>query len=194
MLAARQRAAALHKAGRSQLAAVELARYKKLGSLVGKLRGAVVNLLSIHYSIEGVAADVAVFSGLTEGNAALRAQNREAAGVLAVKDVDEALAEARELMAETQAVSEALAQSPGTAAGGAQDTEGEEAALLAELAALEREEQEQEAAAVAAALPGVAHLPAPTATAAAPATAAEAAATPALRGGDGGRKREAVPS
>jgi hypothetical protein len=167
MLEAKQRAVAHHKQGLTHRAAVELARYKQLGALVGKLRGAVLNLLTIHYSIEGMSADVAVFEGLKGGSEALRQQRSavKKAGLASVRDVDEAMEEARELVAETQELSAALAQPM------VEEGEEEKEELLRELEALEKEEEEvgktgQEAgkkavdvADLAAALPDVSHLP-----------------------------------
>lgn len=167
MLAARQRAVALHKQGRAHQAAVELARSKRLGAHAGKLQAAVLNLLSLHYSIEGVAADVAVFEGLRGGSAALAAQRAAAAraGLGGVRDVDEAMAEARELVAGTQEMATALARSVRGEEGGEEEEEEE---LLRELEALEREQEqqrqhgEQQALSdLAAALPDVSHLPPP---------------------------------
>ena len=63
MKEARSQAASLHKQGLSHQARVALARYKKLEEMVGKLRGGVLNLLTLHYSIEGVSADVEIFHG-----------------------------------------------------------------------------------------------------------------------------------
>lgn len=173
MLAAKQRAIAHHKQGRTHQAAVELARSKRLGEHARKLRGAVLNLLTLHYSIEGVAADVTVFEGLKGGSAALRAQRAAAAraGLGGVKDVDEAMAEARELVAGAQEVAAALAQS---VQDGGEGEEEEEAELLRELEALDnaqeeeqqQEQQEQVPLDVAAALPDVSHLPPPRVAAA----------------------------
>lgn len=168
MLAAKQRAIVHHRAGRTHQAAVELARSKKLGVHAGKLQEAVLNLLSLHYSIEGVAADVTVFEGLKGGNAALRAQRAVAAraGLGGVKDVDEAMAEARELVAGAQEVAAALAQEVHDG------DEEKEVELLRELEALEKaqeEEQRQEQQVpsdLAAALPDVSHLPPPPVVAA----------------------------
>lgn len=167
MLAAKQRAIAHHKQGRTHLAAMELARSKRLGEHAGKLQGAVLNLLTLHYSIEGVAADVTVFEGLKGGSAALRAQRAAAAraGLGGVKDVDEAMAEARELVAGAQEVAAALAQS--VQDGGEGEGEEEEAELLRELEALEKAQEDQEQQGqqvpldVAAALPDISHLPPP---------------------------------
>lgn len=158
MLEAKTRAVALHKQGLTHSAAVELARSKRTGEAVGKLRSAVLNLLTLHYSIEGVAADVVIFEGLKGGNAALRRQREEAAAALSVKDVDEAMEEARELVAEASEVSAALAQPMGAGAEAAATEE--EAELLKELEALEEEHAMADAAAVFL-LPDVSHLPPP---------------------------------
>ncbi len=179
MLGARQRAVALHQQGLSHRAAVELARSKKLGELVGKLRAAVLNLLTLHYSIEGVAADVTVFKGLKGGSEALREQRAAAVrgGLASVRDVDEAMEEARGLVAETQEVSAALAQ-PMEGEGAAEEEEQE---LLRELEALEQEQQQKSMVAdLAAALPDVSHLPPPRVAAVAK-KEEEEAATPKSR-------------
>lgn len=177
MLQAKQRATTLHKQGRSAQAAVELTRYKKLGVLVEKMRGAMMNLVNIHYSIEGVATDLEVFVGLQGGNAALKQANQEAKKVgMSVRSVDEAMVEAQELMAETQEVGAALAQPMGEGVGLGSGGDAEDEELLRELELLEIMETEKEkekenvaeaaaaAAAVAkigASLPEISHLPPP---------------------------------
>ncbi|KAM3576902.1 hypothetical protein VYU27_001267 [Nannochloropsis oceanica] len=144
---AKQRAMALHRQGLSAQAAVELWRYKKLTSLVEKLRGAVVNLVSIHYSIEGVTTDIEIFAGLRGGNEALKQQQAAARGrgLKDVMDVEDALREAQELISETNEIGMAL--SGPVAAGEARVGEGnegkeEDAELLRELEALELVERE----------------------------------------------------
>ncbi len=143
---AKQRAAALHRQGLSAQAAVELWRYKKLAPLVEKLRGAVVNLVSIHYSIEGVATDMEIFSGLQGGNEALKQQQAaaRAQGLKEVMDVEDAMQEAQELISETNEIGMALAgpvATGGAGLGGGSEEE-EDAELLRELAALEVVERE----------------------------------------------------
>lgn len=49
--------------GLTSQARVQLVRFKQLDGLVGKLRGAVLNLLTLHYTIEGVSSDVEIFAG-----------------------------------------------------------------------------------------------------------------------------------
>ncbi len=158
MAQAKQRAVTLHKQGLSAQAAVEMARYKKLQALVGKLRGALLNLLSIHYSIEGVATDLEIFVGLKGGNEALKEQQAaaRAGGLGTVMDVEEALLEAQELIAETQEVGAALAQ-PSLEAVGDDDAD-----LLQELAALEIAVEKKKEEALE--LPDVSHLPPPVAS------------------------------
>jgi hypothetical protein len=53
----------LHKKGLTSQARVQLARSKQLEGMVEKLRGAVLNLLTLHYTIEGVSSDLEIFTG-----------------------------------------------------------------------------------------------------------------------------------
>lgn len=147
MAQAKQRATALHRQGLSAQAAVELWRYKKLAPLVEKLRGAVVNLVSIHYSIEGVATDMEIFAGLQGGNEALKQQQAaaRAGGLREVMDVEDALREAQELISETNEIGAALAGPMavgGVGVGGGREGEEEDEELLRELEALEVGERE----------------------------------------------------
>lgn len=60
---ARSAAMSLHKKGLTSQARVQLARSKQLEGMVEKLRGAVLNLLTLHYTIEGVSSDLEIFTG-----------------------------------------------------------------------------------------------------------------------------------
>ena len=177
MAQAKQRATALHRQGLSAQAAVELWRYKKLVPLVEKLRGAVVNLVSIHYSIEGVATDMEIFAGLQGGNEALKQQQAaaRAGGLREVMDVEDALREAQELISETNEIGAALAGPVvmgGVGLGGGREGQEEDAELLRELEALEvgekgekqgmgkKDNKEGEGGmAVSCDLPDISHLP-----------------------------------
>jgi len=175
MAQAKQRATALHRQGLSAQAAVELWRYKKLVPLIEKLRGAVVNLMSIHYSIEGVATDMEIFAGLKGGNEALKQQQAaaRAGGLREVMDVEDALREAQELIFETNEIGAALTGSVAmgmVGVGEGREGEEEDVELLRELEALEMVDKEEKkggkekkkeegGVAVSYDLPDISHLP-----------------------------------
>jgi len=136
MVESKLRAAGLHSRGLSAQALVEWRRHKKLATSVEKLRGAMVNMLSIYHSIEGQHADMQVFAGLRGGNLALKQQKTaaKAMGLGGVEDVEEALREAQELIDESDELGKILSSPLMNREGPTEDIKEEE--LLKELEAL----------------------------------------------------------